>query len=110
ERSPEIHPGCAARNLARGAQAQVGRPRTARHHGSDHGGPDVRNPLTTQHQGGADIGGSGYSEGAAAVSLSKDRRNRIARETRSTRCFFATTKKIIAMQRRTSFPCSRCAN
>ena len=97
-------------DFARGAQAQVRCSRTARHHGSNHGGPDVRNPVATQHQGGVNLGGSGYSEGAAAAGLSKDRRNRIARGDSRSRCFFVTIKKIIAMQRRTWFHCSRCAN
>src|SRR5258708_3329622 len=87
ERPPEIHSGCAARYFARGAQAQVGRSRPARHHGSNHGGPDVRNPVTTQHQGGANLGGGGYSEGAATAGLSKDRRNCVVGEIREVDAF-----------------------
>ena len=100
----------ALRAISREALKRKSGARGLGHHGNDHGGSDVRDPVATQHKGGADLGGSGYSEGAAAAGLSEDRRNRIAREPENHKCFFEMTKKIIAMQRRTWFRCSRCAN
>ena len=44
---------------------------------SHHGGPDVRNSVAAQHQGGSDFRGGGNAERTAAAGLPEDRRNRL---------------------------------
>src|SRR5713101_369242 len=63
ERASEVHPGCAACDRARGAQAQVRCARPACYHGKYYGGPNVRNPITAQYEGANDLGGGVTQKG-----------------------------------------------
>src|SRR6266849_9588844 len=58
---------------------QVRCPRPACYHGKYYGGPDVRNSITAQYDGGNDLGGGCNPEGTAPVGLPEDRRNGLSR-------------------------------
>ena len=99
--------GALQRGRARGAQAQVGRARPARHHRSRHARHHVRDPVAAQYQGGDDLRGGYDSEGAASPGLpERPPKPPEAQETRDQRkCFSATIKKTIA----THLPTNRSA-